>query len=133
VKIFIPCPGNIDLSTLSIFLFNGKEWVIACDTSGNVQPGGDGWMVPGSRKDHPRSSVSTIEIKVYHFTGAQAGIDEGSAGGASAAGSSVNGTTASNSGSGGGCFISTAASWGISARHFAILSRLRGLFSLQRR
>jgi hypothetical protein len=72
VKILIPCPGHADVSILSIYLYNGIEWVLACDTI-DVQPGGEGWMVPGSRKNHNGTTPPTIEIKVYHFTGVQAG------------------------------------------------------------
>jgi hypothetical protein len=77
VKVFVPCPGYDDVSELSVFLYNGKEWVLACDDQGNVTLNGEGWMVPGSRVDHnfadnPMNDPSTIEIKVYHFSGAQA-------------------------------------------------------------
>ncbi|MEJ2724264.1 MAG: hypothetical protein P8175_06375 [Deltaproteobacteria bacterium] len=78
VKLFIPCPGYQDVSTLSVLIYNGKEWVLACDCNGNVMPDGEGWMVPGSRVnnnfiDNPINDPSTIEIQVYHFSGAQAG------------------------------------------------------------
>jgi hypothetical protein len=77
VKLFMPCPGYEDVSDLSIFLFNGQEWVLACDAKGNLMPDGEGWMVPGSRVNHnfadnPMNDPSTIEIWVYHFSGAQA-------------------------------------------------------------
>ncbi|MEJ2723120.1 MAG: hypothetical protein P8175_00490, partial [Deltaproteobacteria bacterium] len=78
VKLFVPCPGYDDVSRLSVFLYNGREWVLACDGNGRVTLDGEGWMVPGSRVNHnfaddPGSDLSTIEIKVYHFSGAQAG------------------------------------------------------------
>ena len=72
VKVFIPCPGEAQLEDLRIFLYDGAEWVLACDTAGNVAPGGEGWMVPGSRVNHPETSPPTLEIQVYHFTGVQA-------------------------------------------------------------
>jgi hypothetical protein len=71
VKVFIPCPGYPDVSALSISFYNGREWVLACDSHGNVLAGGEGWMVPGSRVDHP-GSPGTIEIKIYHFSALQA-------------------------------------------------------------
>ena len=77
VKLCVPCPGYDDVSRLSVFLYNGQEWVLACDEDGNVTLDGEGWMVPGSRVNHNfaddlGNDPSTIEIKVYHFSGAQA-------------------------------------------------------------
>lgn len=76
VKIFIPCPGHADVSSLSVYLYNGTNWVLACDTSGNVRPGGYGCIVPNSRLNHNNGTPSTIEIKVYHFTGVQGGTNQ---------------------------------------------------------
>jgi hypothetical protein len=95
VKIFIPCPGYTDVSSLNIYYYNGSSWALACDAAGNVQAGGDGWMVLGSRVDHNETVPATIEIRVYHFSGAQAGLFSGVSGG--------------SSGGGGGCFISSTA------------------------
>jgi hypothetical protein len=77
VKLFVPCPEYDDVSMLSVFLYNGQEWVLACDADGNVTADGEGWMVPGSRVNHnfaddPVNGPSRIEIQVYHFSGAQA-------------------------------------------------------------
>ena len=77
VKIFIPCPGYPYVSDLSVYLYNGSDWVAACDADGNVLAGGEGWMVPGSRVDHNNGDPSTIEIKIYHFSGAQAVAEDG--------------------------------------------------------
>ncbi|HAX95747.1 MAG TPA: hypothetical protein DCY35_04395 [Prolixibacteraceae bacterium] len=71
--LFIPCPRYADVSNLAVFRLKGKEWVLACDSRGNVLPGGDGWMVPGSRVNHNEGAPSTIEIKVYNTSGARAG------------------------------------------------------------
>jgi hypothetical protein len=90
LKIQIPCPGYTDVSSLNVYYYNGSNWALACDAAGNVQPGGDGWMVPGSRVDHNETDPATIEIQVYHFSAAQAGSFSGAGGG----------------GGGGGCFIS---------------------------
>lgn len=91
VKLIIPCPGYTDISGLNVYYYDGSSWAPACDAAGNVQPGGDGWMVPGSRIDHNETDPPTIEIRVYHFSGVQAGSFSGVSGG---------------SGGGGGCFIS---------------------------
>jgi hypothetical protein len=110
VKILIPCPGVADVSKLSVYFFNGEDYLLACDGGGHVQPGAAGWMVPGSRVDHPETSPASIELRVYHFTGVQAGLARSSA--------DIDGDTAeagapsgaSSGGDGGGCFIATAAS-----------------------
>jgi hypothetical protein len=51
-------------------------------------------MVPGSRVNHNETDPATIEIQVYHFSGAQAGALSGGGGGGGAGG--------------GGCFITAA-------------------------
>jgi hypothetical protein len=109
VRIFIPCPGYTDVSGLSVYYFSGSSWVRASDAAGNVLAGGDGWMVPGSRVNHNAPNPPTIEIQVYHFSGAQAGAFSGGGGGG---------------GGGGGCFI-TAASHGPLIKHvlfYAVLN-----------
>ncbi|MEW6382104.1 MAG: Ig-like domain-containing protein [bacterium] len=73
VKVFIPCPEQTDVSKLSIFLHTDAGWVLGCDAEGNVQPDGEAWMVPGSRVNHNDTVPPAIEIKVYHFSGLQAG------------------------------------------------------------
>jgi hypothetical protein len=50
------------------------EWQPACDKDGNLLPGGEGWMVSGSRVNHPETSPPLIEIQVYHFSAAQGGF-----------------------------------------------------------
>jgi len=95
VKILIPCPGYADVSSLNVYYYNSSNWALASDAAGNVQPGADGWMVPGSRVNHNETDPATIEIRVYHFSGAQAGLFSGSSGGSG------------GGGGGGGCFIST--------------------------
>jgi subtilisin family serine protease len=93
VKIFIPCPGQTDVSDLRIYLYNGINWVLACDANGNVRSGAEGWMVPGSREDHNNSNPPGIEIQVYHFTGIQAALPV------------IGGGQVSGGDSFGGCFI----------------------------
>jgi hypothetical protein len=52
-----------------------SSWMpAACDPEGAVLPGGESWMVPGSRVNHNNGNPSTIEIKLYHFSAAQAGV-----------------------------------------------------------
>ncbi len=75
VRIFIPCPGYSNVSDLCVMFYNGEEWIAACDTSGEILPGGEGWMVPGSRINHNNGAPSTIEIQVYHFSAVQAAVD----------------------------------------------------------
>ena len=75
VKVLIPCLGYRDVTGLSIFLFNGLNWVRACDSQGNVLPDGEGWMVSGSRVNHNGGAPSAVEIKVHHFSGVVAGMD----------------------------------------------------------
>jgi uncharacterized repeat protein (TIGR01451 family) len=66
VTIFIPCPGETDVSTLDVYYYNPSEgWVKAEDA--------DGWMVSGSRVNHNETTPPTIEIKVNHFSGVQSG------------------------------------------------------------
>jgi hypothetical protein len=54
-------------------------------------------MVPDSRVNHNETDPATIEIRVYHFSGAQAGSFSAGGGGGDAGGG------------GGGCFIASAA------------------------
>ncbi len=96
VRVFIPCPGYTDVSGLSVYYYNGSNWARASDAAGSVLTGGDGWMVPDSRVNHNETDPATIEIRVYHFSGAQAG--------SFSAGSSSGGS----GGGGGGCFITAA-------------------------
>jgi hypothetical protein len=105
VKISIPCPGYADVSNLSVYYYDDDtfEWYLANDADDPymVQPDAVGWMVPGSRVNHNNGDPSTIEIQVYHFSGAQAGS---SSGGGSSSSSSFD------SGASGGCFVATARS-----------------------
>jgi hypothetical protein len=116
VKIFIPVPGYTDVSTLSIYMFDGLEWLQACDANGNVLADGVGWMVPGSRVNHNDRTPAVIEIQVYHFSAVQAAtvlITFNSPGG-------------NDSSSGGGsCFIATAAFGSEMETHVRILRQFR--------
>ena len=87
----IPCPGYTDVSGLNIYYYDGNNWILIMDGTGNVQPGGIGMVVPGSRVNHNGTDPPTIEIRIYHFSGFQAGSFSGGGGGG-----------------GGGCFIATA-------------------------
>jgi hypothetical protein len=98
VTVIIPCPGYDDVSALSVYYYDGESWFLACDTEGNVTPGGEGWMVPGSRINHNRGTgnMAYIEIQVYHFSATVAGV-------------STSEISVSSQGGGGGssCFISS--------------------------
>ena len=89
VIIFIPCPGVTDVSSLDIYRYSpASGWVKA-------QPGDGWWVEDGYRVNHNDTDPPTIEIKVWHFSAAQAGSlpapasEDGGGGG----------------GGGGGCFI----------------------------
>ena len=103
VKVFIPIPEDSDITQIGIYYNNGVEWQPACDAYGNLLPGGEGWMVAGSRVNHPESSPPLIEIQVYHFSAAQGGIVFVRSGSNSAV------ATFDGGGGGGGtsCFIGT--------------------------
>ena len=83
------------MSGLSVYFYNGTDWVLACDAAGIVQSGAEGWMVPGSRVNYNNGNPSTIEIQVYHFSGVQPGL------------LSSPQIAVSGGGGGGGCFIDT--------------------------
>ena len=126
VKLYLPFPDTADVRELDIYYFNGAEWLPACDAGGNVLPGGEGWMVPGSRVDHPAQVPPQIEIEVYHFSAAQAVV-------------SGTSTTADNShheksGSGAviyvSCFIDSAASGSETGLSLMGLLSLLSLLSL---
>jgi hypothetical protein len=74
VKIFMPFPEGTDIAGMDIFYHNGKQWLPACDSDGNVLPDGTGWMVPGSRVNHVENRPPLVEIQVYHFSAAQGGF-----------------------------------------------------------
>jgi hypothetical protein len=104
VKVLIPYPNSKNVSHQAVYVYKGGRWVVGCDGKGRVRPGGEGWMVPGSRVNHDEMDVPAIELKVYHFSAIQAADEPGDAILPDAGLSSLSGAEP-----GGGCFISTAA------------------------
>ena len=125
IKLYIPFPEGTDITDLDIYYYNGVRWQAACDAGGNILPGGEGWMVPGSRVNFPELSPPQIEIEVYHFSAVQAVVSETS--------SATGNTYHKNSGSGAvvyaSCFIDSAASESITAFNLLGLLSLLGLWS----
>ncbi|MGD8963027.1 MAG: hypothetical protein PVH43_10955, partial [Desulfobacterales bacterium] len=114
VKILIPCPGYDHVGGLNVYYYDGNSWALAVDASGNVRPGGKGLAVNDSRVDRNDTDPPAIEIRVYHFSGFQAGASVVSSGGVGGGGGSEgvgsSGTGGSGGGGGGACFIGTASS-----------------------
>ncbi len=105
VKVFIPVPGRLSVNDLSVYLYNGTEWILASDANGIVQPGGEGWMVPSSRINHNFGNPSSIELRLYHFTGVQAAVNRAPTPDPTPTPTPT--PSPSGGGGGGGCFIST--------------------------
>lgn len=104
VKLYIPCPGYMDVSRIKLYLYAGTAWVPAMDANGNVLPGGIDFIQPNTRVNHNNGAPSMIEVQVYHFTGIQA-VNLGGGGGAAVPNPAA--VTSSGGGGGGGCFIGT--------------------------
>jgi hypothetical protein len=69
-----------DVGDLNLYVFDGFEWVYASssyNTGGVIQPGGEGWMVPGSLVAHNDTTPPTLEVQVHHFSAIQTGATEG--------------------------------------------------------
>jgi hypothetical protein len=78
ITLFIPINEDVDINNVGLAYYDGTQWLPAADPDGKVLPGGEGWMMPGSRIDHPESSPPLIEFQVYHFSAAQAVLMDGS-------------------------------------------------------
>jgi hypothetical protein len=104
VTVFIPCPGETDLGTLEIYVFNPAiGWQASWET--------DGCIVPGSRVNHGPNDLDptqppTIEVQLNHFSGVQAGK---SAAAISPSAGAEEAAAKGGGGGGGGCFITAAA------------------------
>jgi hypothetical protein len=94
VTVVIPCAGYTNVDGLYVYYYNGQQWVMACDPGGNVQPGGVGWMAPGSRVNH-NGNPAWIELKVYHFSAVIVATNSGT---------TVT-VESGGGGGGGGCFV----------------------------
>jgi hypothetical protein len=65
IKLVLPTPGITNVNNLSVYLYDGTQWVLGCDASGNSPV--DGWLVPGSRVN----AGGSIQLKIRHFSGIQ--------------------------------------------------------------
>jgi hypothetical protein len=109
VTVFIPCPGETDLGTLEIYVFNpAKGWQASWET--------DGFIVSRSRVNHGPNDPDpteppTIEVQLHHFSSVQAGKPAEPISPSSGAGNEKTGEDGGSGGGGGGggCFITTAA------------------------
>jgi hypothetical protein len=114
----------VDLDELDIYLHNGDQWLPAYDAGGSILPGGKGWIVPGSRVNHPTLDPPLVEIEVYHFSAAQAVISGSS--------STTDGIERERHGSGATavitCFIETSGAEGVAS--LLISLSLLGLLGL---
>ena len=105
VTVFIPCPGETDLETLEIYVFNpAVGWKASWET--------DGCIVPGSRVNHGPNDPEpteppTIEIQLNHFSGVQAGKPAVLISPSTGTGNVEK--AGGGGGGGGGCFIASAA------------------------
>ena len=96
VKIIVPITAENDVRDLNVYLFDGISWVYAVssyNTGGVIQPGGEGWVLPGSLEFDDTGNTPFLELQVYHFSGIQAGL--------------VSLFSVEDIESGGGCFIDT--------------------------
>jgi len=99
ITIFIPCPGFPDPSGLGVALYDevNDSWILAWDGVGNIQSAAEDWLaaepIPHDY-DPVNDNPATIEIQLYHFSGAQAGFEPPN-------------TLSGKEGGGGGCFVDT--------------------------
>jgi hypothetical protein len=80
VTLILPISSAADVKDLTVYLYDGTDWVYAVssyNTGGVVQPGGDGWVVPGSLTYDDTSNPPVLEVQVHHFSGIQAGFFSG--------------------------------------------------------
>ena len=97
VTVFIPCRLHVNVETLSVGLYeDGRGWILACDSDGNVQQAAAGWLVSEPEyHDVYSGHYPSIAIQLSHFSGAQAASSVPVGDGSAVAGSGGN-----------GCFVS---------------------------
>jgi hypothetical protein len=101
VTLTLPVPDGSDPGELHLYLYDGVEWTHASgsyNTGGEVLPGGDGWMIPGSLVYHDDTEPPTLEFQVNHFSAVQAAFVD----------SAIDSVSDSSSAGTAGCFISAA-------------------------
>jgi hypothetical protein len=80
VTLILPISNADAVGDLSIYLYDGEEWVYAVssyNSGGIIQPGGEDWVVPGSLTYDDTGATPYLELQVYHFSGIQAGLFSG--------------------------------------------------------
>ena len=100
VTLVLPITGVTDVKELSVFLYDGTEWVYAVssyNSGGVIQPSGEDWVIPGSLTYDDTGATPVLKVQVYHFSAIQTGIRSLP---------SISSPPAAGGG-GGGCFIDT--------------------------
>jgi hypothetical protein len=119
------------VTTLGVYGYNESEWVMVCDENGNIQPGGEGWLIPdwnnGAASDVlSDGDHSGITIWVQHFSSISAGDPS------LAALSDAATDLGPVDGGGGACFISTLSSpsTGNASKADSVAGKAKGLLAL---
>jgi hypothetical protein len=120
VTLFLPYYTAAGVQGLCVYGYNGLQWELVCDESGNIRAAGEGWLIPEwnngkSRAVLDTANLSGITVWVRHFSSfavgepGLAGTGGGTINGGSSGSSygSLDAANLSDGGGTGGCFIST--------------------------